>query len=659
MIRVQGTHELWWQFDERLAIHFPLEEWMYGGSSPLKVDSIDAGKDSAVVSLDNGGISLEMSFEKDTASSSLYQSAKVSFTREYADYLLDIRCRPVFDCPMPWLTIPGLFYGDNNPLADMVIYPKGMSRDWSFRADAAAAPGVHLAGKNCGYAVFMENDRMQINTLRQNDEGGELAGIGWIHNEKGERSARFTYPCQETPYVYHRPDRLENPLCPRMHFYPGESIVFKARHFITPGGRQGYFAPVKTMASLCRPAHIEHNKRLLDETAELFAQCLRETHFVAGKGFSHRQDIHEIHTGWCGGFSVVEAGLLYGELKDDRTLFSQAETMADFICESALSRAGYFNAEYRDGAWHPHVYWGKALGLHLRHASEGCLFLARILMREMKKGRTRDKWWAALCSNLDTVLRDQREDGALPIEVDPESARALDWEGATPANWAGALISASVIADSKGERERAARYRAAAIKTGDYYFENYVDKDLFFGGPYDAYRTPNMEDPYNLLNSYVELYRHTAEARYLAAARACADHLVCWRYTYDVIFPAGTICRDRKVSTYAMSAASVRNRHIQNWDTVAAISLFELSEWTGDDSYARSAMDNLYQSCQLVERGDGALGIPLGGQSEQWYATEFFWFGGFGDYGKGNLWKISVVLPKSGFLSAAAFLGAK
>ena len=166
-----------------------------------------------------------------------------------------------------------------------------------------------------------------------------------------------------------------------------------------------------------------------------------------------------------------------------------------------------------------------------------------------------------------------------------------------------------------------------------------------------------MEDPYLLLDAYAELYRLTAAPRWLEAAVLCADHLLAWRYTYDVVMPPGTICREQGVSTWGTAPASARNRHVQNWDTVAAPALADLSEWTGDPWYRQAAVDHLVQSCQLVERGSGALGIPLGGQSEQWYGTEFHWFGSFGDYGKGNLWKVSVVLPKSGFLTAVALLG--
>lgn len=411
------------------------------------------------------------------------------------------------------------------------------------------------------------------------------------------------------------------------------------------------------MAEIKRPADIEQKQKRLYETAQLFAECLREAHFQPGIGFSHRQDLPEIHVGWCGGFAAVEAGLAYGEFKNDQVLYAQAETMANFICETGISPSGYFYAEYRDNCWHPKVYWGKAQGLHIRHASEGCLFLGRILCREMEKGHSRPVWWKALQSNLEAAIRDQRDDGALPIEVDPETGSILDWEGATPGAWAGALICGYVLAKSMGAMEQATRYYFAAQRAADYYISHYLQEDRFYGGPYDAYRAPNMEDPYNLLNAYMELYRYTQETRYLDAARLCADHLLCWRYTYDVIFPAGRICREQGVSTYGMAPASVRNRHMQNWDTVAAVSLTELSKLTGDPLYARSALDNLIQSCQLVEQGDGALGIPKGGQSEQWYATEFYWFGSFGEYGKGNLWKVSVVLPKSGFLTAVALLG--
>jgi hypothetical protein len=661
MFTSNANKELLWRFSNGRTIAIPVCDWIKRGETPVSVDSIDIKDSVAIVAYANGGIRVEIA-NTVMSDSSVSQKIDVRFTRALDDVLIDIRFRPDNPGALRWLTIPALFYGDNNLTADLVIYPRGIDRQWSLRADGASCPGIHFPGAEYGYAVFMENDRMRVSRSGVDGKAGveePLAGVGWLKRGETGFTARFTCPCQETPNSYHAPERLLVPIEGREKFSAGDIVTFKARHFITGAGKQAYFAPVRAMAEANRPATLDGREDELAETARLFAQCLRDSHFIEGRGFSHRQDLPEVHSGWCGGLSVVEAGLLYGESAGDAKLYKQAETMADFISATALSPAGYFNAEYRDGVWHPRVYWGKAFGLHLRHASEGCLFLSRALVREAGKGRTRDAWWAALKSNLDAVCRDQRPDGSLPIEVDPVTGEALDWDGATPGSWAGALAAGSALASERGDAPRAERYRAAALRAGDYYLEQYVSEDVFYGGPYDAFRAPNMEDPYNLLNSYAELYRHTGEARFLEAAKICADHLLSWRYTYDVIFPKGTICEAQRVSTYAMAPASVRNRHIQNWDTVAALALFDLTAWTGDPAYARSARDNLVQSCQLVERGDGALGIPMGGQSEQWYATEFFWFGSFGDYGKGNLWKVSIALPKSGFLSAVAQLGVK
>lgn len=632
------------------------DEWISVRGENLPASSIHIDSDGLTVIYGQEGILMKSAVDKIPGMEGLIQKVELTFLRDIFEVLLDLRIRVNVPAALDWLTVPGLFYGDNNLDADRVIFPKDMRVDWSFRADASGCPGVHLPGKDAGYGAFMPTDRVE---LAENGEavgaGEDILGIGWV-NRAGGRDIRLTFPCQESPHTFHRPDVMGQSRVPVFSGRAGLTLSFEIYHFATGGGRQGYFQPVRYLYERNRPSGVIHNPARLRATAELFAKCMKESHFLPGIGFSHRQDLPEIHSGWSGGFAAVEAGLVYGEAFGDPIIYNQAEQMADFICQTGCSSVGYFNGEYRDGRWWPNVYWGKAKGLHIRHASEGCLFLGRILMRESAKGNLRSEWRQAFYRNLCAVLRDQRPDGALPIEVHPETGRAMDWEGVTPGTWAGSLIIGACLAEEEGREEQGEIYRKAAAAVADYYLIHYIQRDLFFGGPYDAHRVPNMEDAYNLLNACTELYRYFKEPRYLSGAQICADHLISWRYVYDAEFPMGTICREQQVSTFGMSPASVRNRHIQNWDTVAAVALNELSGWTGDPFYARTALDHLNQSCQLVERGDGALGIPKGGQSEQWYATEFFWFGSFGDYGKGNLWKVSVVLPKSGFLTALALV---
>jgi uncharacterized protein YyaL (SSP411 family) len=208
----------------------------------------------------------------------------------------------------------------------------------------------------------------------------------------------------------------------------------------------------------------------------------------------------------------------------------------------------------------------------------------------------------------------------------------------------------AVFSEMEHDIKKAATYLKAAEQAGFFYLKKYVEKERYIGGPYDTYMAPNMEDPYNLLLAYCELYRLTKKRIWLKTAQKVANHLLSWRYLYDVRFPDGTLCREEKVKTYQMSPASVSNKHIQNWDTLADTYLLDLSRWLRNLFYADCAQQHLSASTQLVQRGQLQKAIPYGGQSEQWYATTFNWFGNCGKYSKGNLWKITVALPKAGFL---------
>jgi hypothetical protein len=555
-----GSSELSWRFDGGAEIRFPIESWVWVGGRPAEVSAVSVEGADASVSYLGGRLALRLEHRLGSRSGALVQALELTVREPTRGLLLDVRIVPQVEEPLDWLTVPGLFYGDNDLTTDRVEYPRGMRRDWSSRADASPCPGVHLPGAGSGHAAFLERDRVEISPEPPGQEGHrDVAGVGWLHGADGARAVRFTFPCQEEPHAYARPDVLGAPKRPCLDAAAGTVIRLRVHHFVTPGGRGGYHRAARAMAErgrtewLARRGGMGRDAALVAETARLFAGCMRDAHFEPGVGFSHRVDLREVHTGWSGGFAAAEAGLLYGAAAPDPVLFRQAEEMGDFVCATGLSPIGYFMAEHRRGfvwpaaRWRPHVYWGKATGLHVRHACEGSFFLARLLRREAAAGRARPAWRRALRANLDAAVRDQREDGAFPIELDPESGVAIDWEGATPGAWAGALALGAALAAEEGDSARAERYRSAAELAGDHYADDHVRAERFFGGPYDAYRAPNMEDAYLLLGAYAELFRATEAPRFLAVAVACADHLLAWRYTYDVVFPPGTVCREQAV----------------------------------------------------------------------------------------------------------------
>ncbi len=543
-----------------------------------------------------------------------------------------------------FLVIPALWYGDNEAWNNKIIYPKGLDKDWSFKADGSSCPAVVWTTPRSSYALAVDHS-VYFPVRRPGMD--DILGIGFA-DMKANPQAVLTFPAQEIPKSYPWGRKLKDPLEPRMDWKKGQALTITLYHSVDKADL-AYHTKVWRAHGIrvSKPFRYKTSQEHLKKTAGLFAHCLKESHYREGQGFSHRNDISEIHTGWCGGLAAAYSALKWGDLSGDMTLRRMGETMCDFISAEGVSPSGIFYSEYTKGLWLQKVFWGKAQGIHMRNPSEGACYLALILQHEEERGHFHFRWDEALRKNLDAILKMQRKDGAIPHEINGKTGKALSWVGATSGAWAGALAIYSRVCTDKAKGKK---YLAAAKRAGDHYLKNYVERERYIGGPYDTYMVPNMEDPYNLLLAYSELYETTGEKKWLTAAKKTADHLLSWRYLYDVRFPDGTVCRQQKVKTFHMSPASVSNKHIQNWDTLADTYLERLSRWTRDPFYADCALQHLEASTQLVQKGQLPKKVPYGGQSEQWYATDFNWFGDSGNYSKGNMWKVSVALPKAGFL---------
>jgi hypothetical protein len=580
----------------------------------------------------------------------LVEEREVRFLSDVPNALLSIRydLLPEDKSRHGFLVIPALWYGDNEAWNNKIDYPKGLEKDWSFKADGSSCPAVVWSGRSQSYAVGLDA------TLRvKTDHPGmdDIWGIGFEAAKVSPR-ALLTFPAQEIPESYPWGHKLKASKKPQFSFKKGMVLRFNLFHHAGPADKGFHTHVWRQRLSMASPSlRYKSAPSQLDKTAKFFTTCLKKSHFHSGRGFSHRHDIPEIFSGWCGGFAAAFAAIRWGDAIHDEAFRRMGETMGDFICDKGVSPSGFFYSEYAGGLWLEKTFWAKGQGIPMRNPSEGACYLALMIAYEKTLGHARTNWEKALVSNLDAVLRGMKKDGALPQEVDGKTGRPLSWVGTTPATWVGAL---AVFSRVDADRLRARRYLSAAKRIAAYYLKHYIDQERYIGGPYDTYMAPNMEDPYNLLLAYAELHKTTGEKRWLKAERKIADHLLSWRYVHDVRFPDGTWCRKQKVKTFAMSPASVSNKHIQNWDTLADTYLLDLTRQTGEPLYADAALQHLYASTQLVQKGQLPKRIPYGGQSEQWYATDFNWFGDSGSYSKGNVWQISVALPKAGFLISMA-----
>src|ERR1035441_2230927 len=68
-------------------------------------------------------------------------------------YFLD----PVEKASDGFLVIPALWYGDNEAWARPMPFPKGLNKDWNFRADGSSCPAVVWTTPRGSYSVAIDN----------------------------------------------------------------------------------------------------------------------------------------------------------------------------------------------------------------------------------------------------------------------------------------------------------------------------------------------------------------------------------------------------------------------------------------------------------------------------------------------------------------------
>ncbi|HVM24790.1 MAG TPA: hypothetical protein VM253_05275 [Candidatus Limnocylindrales bacterium] len=523
-----------------------------------------------------------------------------------------------------WL-VPGLFYGENRPVACRRRYPRyerGV-RDpdrmtcetWSFRVDRAATPAV-FGWSGGRMAMLAVDERSPIGP----------AGIGFVGS--AEHVAIWVdLPYREEPIAYRGYDRPDAPDVLTHAWQPGESVTLRARLALGDGDRHGYapllralhartagrprpWVDVADAAALAADGllrwHYHPEHRALYETAS-FERELDGSAGGAG-------DRPHMHTGWVSGVPWAAQLLAWG-----RRIASDAHVAAgldvlDMIAEN-LSPSGTFWA-----AWTLERGWGTGWSpkgsIHANTIGQATLFFLRALATEDAGGVAHPAWEAAVRSNLDAVVRRQREDGNLGTYHDAETGTVTEWEGAGAQIWIAALLDGADRFDEE-------RYREAAAGAGAYY-RRFVDEELIYGAPEDVHLAPTSEDGYNAVIAFTALHRSTGKAEWLEVARRAADWTLTWRYTYDVGFDPHTILGEYRFSTTGTDQASPANQHLHHFGLLCGPELVELARLTGDDHYRTRAAEALAAWRQFVARRDGDFNAMRGMVTERFYQTDCF-----------------------------------
>jgi hypothetical protein len=536
----------------------------------------------------------------------------------------------------PYWLIPGLFYGENRPADNDRLYPRFarpvdepadaarfVSPAWSFRADRAATPAVFVWDAGGGLALAVD----------EHSPLG-LSGIGFAHDEDGTARIHADFPYREEPVSYLGSQTPAAPLAQTHRWRPGERHVIEVSLYRLPADRHAY-APV------LRERHARYATEPLRpwvgvaEAAELAAYGLHRWHYRPApavlletaafdrefngnvKGLGDRE---AMHVAWVSGIPYAYALLAHGRRRggepgndgpDDYVAAGAA--VIDNICAN-LAPAGTFW-----GQWTAARGWGQSWtpvkgGLHARTLAEATLFLHRAVRAEATHGVPRPAWSAAVRSNLDVAIRNQRADGNLGSLLHADDGRILSWAGAAGLTWVAALAEAADLDPG---------YLPAARRGGDYY-ARFVDEEFLHGAPEDVDLAPTSEDGYAAIMAYLALWRATREQRWLEIARRAADWMLTFRYSYDVRFDAHTLLGRYDFRSRGADQASPSNQHLHAYGLICLAEMVELAGATGDRHYLDRTRENLACFRQFVARADGDFNAYRGMASERYYQTACF-----------------------------------
>jgi len=481
---------------------------------------------------------------------------------------------PTTDDPH-WL-VPGVFYGENRPEGCTRIYPRftparvdagRMESDaWSFRADRCATPAVFASGRGLLTS--------EVSPVGQ-------AGVGFAWRE-GRPVVWLDFPFREEPLRY---DGSETPAPPdvRTHRWrPGETVELDVR--------EGTPADLRPRGPFADPGWVS-----VEEAAALAAYGLWRWHYlpdpprlVETRSFDGADVRDAMHVSWVSGVPYAQALLVHAERVGNRDYRDAAIAVLDHVAENLTPGGTFWSQWTHDRGW----TWGwhpDHARLHARTLADAALFLHRAGPR----------WQDAVRSNLDVVLRTQRDDGALPAAHHAATGDAVSWEGTAGMAWIPALVEAGHV-----EEARAA---------GEYYKRF----DTWYGAPEDVDLAPTSEDGYAAVMAFVAL--EDSET-----ARRAADWMLTFRYTYDVAFDPETTLGRHGFRSRGADQASPANQHLHCFGLICLPEMVRLARATGEEWYEQTTRENLACFRQFVARHDGDFGALKGMTTERYYQTDVF-----------------------------------
>lgn len=178
----------------------------------------------------------------------------------------------------------------------------------------------------------------------------------------------------------------------------------------------------------------------------------------------------------------------------------------------------------------PALALSKSKIVHLRSYGDAMKAAARTYLLEKQNGAEHNNWLKWLRGFGEWLLTQQGKNGEFPRTWQPGSGTVAD---ASPVTTYNAVPFLVLMNKATGEK----KYLKAAVKAGDFCWENGQKEGIFIGGTIDNPNIIDKEAGTLSLEAYIELYNATKDAKWLERAKMAADFSETWIYLYNIPMP--------------------------------------------------------------------------------------------------------------------------
>lgn len=168
--------------------------------------------------------------------------------------------------------------------------------------------------------------------------------------------------------------------------------------------------------------------------------------------------------------------------------------------------------------------------VYLRSFGDDMKALARTYLFELGKGKDHKDWKVWLTKFADWLIKTQYNSGGFPRAFEPITGKIKSGEPQSSYNPIPFLALMSRITDNN-------IYLEAAIKAGDFCWNNGQSKGIFIGGTIDNPNVIDKEAGTLSLEAYLALYNSTKDKKWLDCAIMAANFAETWIYLWDIPMP--------------------------------------------------------------------------------------------------------------------------